>query len=192
MFNMVMTDTVWNGTTLEEDGAELHVAAFYEDLRTGEWAKEIFDRIRSRVPRDTHTTPGLWRFDILQDDHVREVAVGDAADAAVIVVAARGTRPLPRRLLDCVEEALTLRHQARVGLVGILDGTDQIANETLPVYRQLQAICRHAKLRFFSLPARNLAPSPAVSEAIRFAANRFLDSSLSIEIHSYRTWGLNE
>src|SRR4026207_2424399 len=100
MFNMVMTDTVWDSTTLEEDGAELHVVAFYEDLRTGEWAKEIFDRIRSRVPRDTNTTPGLWRIDVLEDQDLYELAAGDAADAAVIIVAARGKHPLPNALLD--------------------------------------------------------------------------------------------
>src|SRR6476646_3168249 len=99
---MVMTQTIWDGSMLEEHEPELHVVAFYEDLRAGELAKEIFDRIRSRVPRDTNTTPGLWRFDLLQNAHVEDLAAADVADAVVIVIAARGVRPLPNALLDCV------------------------------------------------------------------------------------------
>jgi hypothetical protein len=180
-----------SATPEKEDERELHVVAFYEDLGAGERAKELIDRIHSRVPRDTHTTPGLWRFDILQHDHLTESAEADAAIAAVIIVAAQGKRPLPTRLLACIDKALAQKTSDRVGLVAILDGLDQIANETLPVYRQLQAICRNAKIRFFSLPARNLV-APAMYDGFAFGANRLPDNSLLIEIRSHRGWGIND
>ena len=192
MNNMVATLTPLERTTPENDEPELHVVAFYEDLSRGELAKELIDRIRSRVPRDTHTTPGLWRFDVLQHEHLARSAASDAADAGVIIVAAQGGYPLPRRVLDCIETALARKRLERVGLVAILEGFDQIANETLPVYRQLQAICRNAKLRFFCLPSPNLSPTPSLSDNFRFGQSRLLDNSLSIEIHSYRGWGIND
>jgi len=189
---MVMTQATWDGSMLEEQEPELHVVAFYEDLRAGELAKEILDRIRSRVPRDTKTTPGLWRFDLLQNEHLQELGAADVADAVVIIVAARGTRALPNALLDCVANGIVKKRVPRVGLVAILDGSDEIANQALPAYRQLQALCRNAKLRFFSLPSRNLAPAPAVSDSFRLASGRFTDNFSQIEIHSYRGWGIND
>ena len=176
----------------KEDQPELHVVAFYEDLKAGEQAKELIDHIHSRVPRDTHTTPGLWRFDVLQNDRLMESAAADATEAAVIIVAAQGRRPLPMRVLACIEDAVSQKPPDRVGLVAILDGIDQIANETLPVYRQLQAICSRVKIRFFSLPSRNLIPTPAVNDSFYFGATRIPDSSISIEIHSQRGWGIND
>lgn len=177
---------------LEEHEPELHVVAFYEDLRAGELAKEIFDRIRSRVPRDTNTTPRLWRFDLLQNAHLEDLAAVDVADAVVIVVAARGTRPLPNSLLNCIAEGLLHKHIARVGLVAILDGADEIANQALPAYRQLQALCRNAKLRFFSLPSQNLAPAPTMSDSFRLTTGPLPDNLPQIEIHSHRAWGIND
>jgi hypothetical protein len=190
--HMVTIQTAWDRSIFQEDEPELHVVAFYEDLRTGEWAKEIFDRIRSRVPRYTNATPGLWRFDVLEDRHLETLAAADAADAAVIIVAARGTRPLPKRLLDCVEKALSQKGPARVGLVAVLEETDQGAKDALPAYRQLQAVSRKAKLRFFSLPCENLTPARSIAGRFEFASNALLENSLSIEIHSYRAWGINE
>jgi hypothetical protein len=192
MFNMVTRQVAWSGERQIEDEPELHVVAFYEDLRTGEWAKEIFDRIRSRAPRDTTATPGLWRFDALEDEHLGNIAAADAANAAVIIVATQGNRPLPRRLLECVEKALIKKGPARVGLVAILEQTEACAKESLPAYRQLQAISRKARLRFFSLPCRNVAQPVPTEESFRFAAGRFLDNSLSVEIRTYRAWGINE
>ena len=190
---MVATARVSESAASEdEDQPELRVVAFYEDLTTGERAKELIGRIHSRVPRETHTKPCLWRFDVLQDENVLRSAAADAAEAAVIIVAAQGRRSLPIRLLGCIENALAQEPPDRVGLVAILDGVDQIANETLPVYRQLQAICRNAQIRFFSLPSGNLVPVQAINDGFHFGGNRFTDNSTSIEIHSYRGWGIND
>lgn len=190
--NMVASQTAWDGSVLEREETELHVVAFYQDLTAGEWAKEIFDRIRSRVPRDINTTPGLWRFDVLEDEHLEKLAAADAADAAVIIVAAPGTHPLPKGLLDCVEKALMHKQPARVGLVAIFENTARHAKDTLPAYRQLQALSRKAKLRFFSLPCENLAHARSVDDSFRFATNALIENPLSIEIRSYRAWGINE
>lgn len=190
---MAAIQTVWEeATIIQKEEPELRVVAFYENLETGEWAKEIFDRIRQRIPRDTGATPGLWRFDILEDDHLHDLAAADAANAAVIIVASRGTRPLPPCLLDCVEKALSQKRRARVGLVAVLEDADKKPKEALPAYRQLQAVSRKARLQFFSLPRRNLVDPPALNETLQFTSNRLLDYSLTIETHSYRAWGINE
>ena len=189
---MVASQTVWDRSVLEYEETELHVVAFYQDLRTGEWAKEIFDRIRSRVPRDINTTPGLWRFDVLENEHLEKLAAADAADAAVIVVACQGTCPLPTRLLDCVEKALIHKGATRVGLVAVFENTGQHAKDTLPAYRQLQALSRKAKLRFFSLPCENLVHTRSADDSFKFATNALAENPLSIEIRSYRAWGINE
>jgi len=189
---MVASQTVWDRSVLEYEETELHVVAFYQDLRTGEWAKEIFDRIRSRVPRDINTTPGLWRFDVLENEHLEKLAAADAADAAVIVVACQGTCPLPTRLLDCVDRALIRQGPMRVGLVGVFDDTSRHAKDALPAYRQLQALSTKAKLRFFSLPCENLVRAGSGEDNLNFAAASLTGDLLSIENRSYRSWGINE
>ena len=189
---MVASQTAWDRPVLGYEETELRVVAFYQDLRTGEWAKEIFDRIRSRAPRDINTTPGLWRFDVLENEHLEKLVAADAATAAVIIVAAPGRHPLPQRLLDCVETALVHKGPARVGLVAVFENTGQHAKDTLPAYRQLQALSRKAKLRFFSLPCENLVRARSADDSFRFATNALLENPLSIEMHSYRSWGINE
>ena len=176
----------------EDDEPQLHVVAFYENLESGEWAKEIFDRIRSRAPLDAHATPGLWRFDALQDQSLADQAAADAADATVIIVAAPGTSPLPNLLLQCIEKALLNTEPRRVGLVSVIQDLDQLAKERLPAFRQLQALSRKARLRFFSLPARNLTRVGTSEDSFRFAPNRVVNTSLSIEMRSHRGWGINE
>ena len=185
--------TEWDARTREDDEEpQLHVVAFYENLESGEWAKEIFDRIRSRAPLDAHATPGLWRFDTLKDQSQANQAIADAADATVIIVAAPGTSPLPNLLLECIEKALLNTEPRRVGLVAIVEDLDRLAKERLPAYRQLQALSRKARLRFFSLPARNLTRVAPSEDSFRFAANRVVKTSLSIERRSHRGWGINE
>jgi hypothetical protein len=120
------------------------------------------------------------------------LGAADVADAVVIIVAAQGTRPLPNSLLDCVAKGLVQKRLARVGLVAILDCPDEIANQALPPYRQLQALCRNAKLRFFSLPSRNLIPTPAPDDSFRFGASRLTDNFPRLESRSYRGWGIND
>ena len=192
LLNMVASQTVWDKPILEYEETELRVVAFYQDLRTGEWAKEIFDRIRSRVPRDINTTPGLWRFDVLENQHLEKLAAADAADAEVIIVACQGTCALPIRLLDCMERALIHQGPMRVGLVGVFDNTGRHANDALPAYRQLQALTRKAKLRFFSLPCESLVRAGSGEDNLNFAAVRLTGDLLSIENRSYRSWGINE
>ena len=187
----MVTTQISRSRSIAEQETELHVAAFYEDLTTAEWAKEIFDRIRNRMPRDMHARPSLWRFDLLDDEHWEDLAIADASDAAVIIVATRGTRSLPQRLLDCVERALIKKNPMRIGLVAVLQHTDQIGKDSLPACRQLHALSRKAKLQFFSLPWGNLTPMRG-NDSSPLAANSVASDSLSIEIGSYRAWGINE
>jgi hypothetical protein len=110
----------------------------------------------------------------------------------VIIVATRGTRPLPKRLVDCIEGALAKKGPARIGLVVVLEQTDQRAKDTMPAYRQLQAISRKAKVRFFSLPWGNLAEVRSAEENAPFAPTLIVDGSFSIGTGRYRAWGINE
>ena len=188
---MARTQTGWAKPVLQEE-AELHVVAFYEDPESGEWAKEIVDRIRSRMPHARSTTPHLWGFDALENEDLGALASVDAASAAVIIVAAHGASRLPARLLDCVEQALVQQRSARVGLVAVMENTDGKPRDALSAYRRLQAISRKAKLPFFSLACENLIDRAAVTDGFHFAPKRLLDHSLFFELRSYRAWGINE
>ena len=186
---MITRQAAWDTGT---DETELHVVAFYEDLTSGEWAKEIFHRIQNRVPREMGARPSLWRFEVLEVERFAALAAAAATEAAVLIVAARGTRPLPKRLLDCLENALMKTGRARVGLVAVLKQTDRIAKDSLPAYRQLQAASRKAKLRFFFLPCANLIPSRSVEDDFQFASTDVLDNSLFTKTGLHRAWGINE
>jgi hypothetical protein len=188
---MVTSEVAWDQPTAEDE-TELHVAAFYEDLTSGEWAKEIFDRIRRRMSREINATPRLWRFDVLQNEDFAAAALADTAEAAVIIVAARGTRPLPERVLHLLEQALMKHRRGRVGLVAVLEQTDQITKERSPAYRQLQAVSRNAKTRLFALPSSNAMPTLALDESAQFAPRSLLYDSHLVEIGPYRAWGINE
>jgi hypothetical protein len=192
LLNMVANQIEWERSATRYEETELHVVAFYKDVMAGEWAKEIFERIRSRVPRDINATPGLWRFDVLEDPYLESLATADAATAAVIIIATPGSNPLPGSLLDCVDNALLRQGPERIGLVGVFDNTGRHPSDALPAYRQLQALSRKAKLRFFSLPCENLVRAGSGEDNLNFPAMNLIGGVLSIENHSYRAWGINE
>lgn len=189
--SMKTTEKVPDGSMFEQE-SQLQIAAFYEDVRTGEWAKGIFDRIRRRLPWHVRAELALWRFDVLQDAHVKKLARADAAQAALVVVAAGGAQPMPEAVIHCLEKSLKVNRRERVGLAALLDERYTGVKDTSPVYRQLQALSTIARLRLFFLPCGDGTHVAGDEESFEHAAPGCLDDSLFLPTHCSEHWGLNE
>lgn len=187
---MMTTEKITDASMFEQE-SKLPVAAFYEDVRTGEWAKGIFDRIQRRLPWHIRTELALWRFDVLEDAHVKQLAWADAAQAALVVIAAGGAQPTPETLIDCLEKSLKVNRRGRVGLAALLDERYTGMKDTSPVYRQLQALSTNANLRLFFLPCGDGAHVSGDEESFEHATPA-LDDSLLLPMHCSEHWGLNE
>ncbi len=105
----------------------------YEDTQTGLVARQVCERIAARFNLDTAVQVRLARFELLSDPLLSEIVLKDAQDAAMLVLSARGSDPLPVSVYKWIERWLasnTLGPRAIVLLLGTDDwgygGAEQI------------------------------------------------------------------
>ena len=86
----------------------------YEDANTAERAKEAWDHLVSTSLRGSYD-PGLrlWKFEVLRTPEMRDVAVKDAAQADMILIATRGAGELPEGVKAWIDGWLAQKRQVR-------------------------------------------------------------------------------
>jgi hypothetical protein len=112
----------------------------YETVGVVNRPYEISERLAG-VPRSRcETDCDLWTFDLLREPLLRDWAIGEAADADMVVIAACGDAELPDYVKTWIEHWLLQRGEKRSILVGILDkgaGTSREAPRLCAYLRQM-------------------------------------------------------
>jgi hypothetical protein len=128
-----------------------NVVIAYEDFAAGIHAKETYDYLAGQLGREYQFNNQMWKFDILGNTKMREMAVADAEVADLIIISTHGSGELPAPARMWIDEWVQHKGHA-MALVNLVDQPSNGAAEPAPLNSYLQNIASKAKMDFFSQP----------------------------------------
>ncbi|MBE0543175.1 MAG: hypothetical protein IH623_17660 [Verrucomicrobia bacterium] len=126
-----------------------HVVVVYEDYAAGHHANETCNFLLSQLGDEFEVRCGMWKFDILRLPHLRQIAAAEASGADVVIVAGRGTSPLPSEVTQWVDGWLPGHSKRGVALIAILDVAANPLSVVPPAFAYLQQVATTADMEFF-------------------------------------------
>lgn len=185
----------------EADGLEpetfpsFNVVLVYEDFPAGIRATQMVDRLLHDLDPQFAYDSKIWKFDILQIAQLRELAVQDAADADLIIIAAHGTTELPAAVKCWINLWLARAGRSRRALVSLLNSRAEPSPSAGSIRSYLREIAQKGQMDFFCQEADwpNEETRSYLARLRRDAAKK---PSLAEEILQQTTpcprWGINE
>lgn len=131
-----------------EGNQTFNVVIAYEDFETGKHAKKTYDFLVDNLGESCQFNNQMWKFDVLSVPKLREIAVRDAINADIIIIAAHGRGELPKEVKAWMELWAANKVRA-IALVGLFDREDYVDN---PVRTYLANVAEGAHIDFFSQP----------------------------------------
>jgi len=191
-----------------ENNPAFNVVIVYEDFAAGKHAKETYDYLVHQLGQDYEFTNQMWKFDVLGNSKMKEMAVKDAVTADLIIVSTHGVGELPAEVKSWIEEWTAHKSNA-MALVALVDrpvGEDAAVSAITRNY--LQQVAQQAGIGFFAQP--NDWPDrdddfsiQQISERAERTSNIMADfiqhsalglhSHAALPVHAGTTrWGINE
>lgn len=139
----------------------------YEDMASGKRAMRTCQALIDKIGEEFEFRNSLWSFDVLQLSKTQSEAAHEAAAADMIMIAARGTEPLPEFVSRWIENWAGQKRSRRGALVALIETGEHFVRGTSPVHSYLRGIAENAPLDFFcqetsSSPARSFRSSSAL------------------------------
>ena len=135
----------------------------------------------------------MWKFEILRNPKLVEIAADEALEADVIIVAARGATALPLEVTSWIDRWLPLRVECAGALIAQIQGGTILNRAATSVYDYLQKVAAAAKMDFlphFLTGAEEKSPSIAAPLAAKVSSPRW-DEWME-RPGTERHWGINE
>ncbi len=173
------------------------VVTAYEDFETGRHAKRTYDFLVGNLGDDWKFTNQMWKFNILENPGLREIAAKDAALADLIIVSSHGGGELPSHVKRWLEAWLALRGDA-LALVALFDCPRAEAQRTVAMRDYLADVARRARVEFFAQPDEWPGNKPAtdflLTQRTREVDARPLSTFSGVELRGMPLprWGINE
>lgn len=140
-----------NGTLQElETKHFFNVVIAYEDFATGKHAQETYDFLINQLGREYIFTNQMWKFDILGNAKMREMAVKDAMAADLIIVSTHGD-DLPSEVKAWVNRWASEKGHA-MALVNLIDHPHGSESDCATLKNYLEEVARKSHMDFFSQP----------------------------------------
>jgi hypothetical protein len=185
--------------------APFNVVMVYEDFAAGKHAKETYDYLVHQLGRDFEFSNQMWKFDVLGNSKMNEMAVKDALMADLIIISTHGAGELPAHVKSWIEHWVTLKVNAMALVSLVADPSSGETFESASIRDYLQGIARRAGIGFFAQPNEwpDRDDDYQVSERAERASNMMADfiqhNSLSLQSHAAipvyagtARWGINE
>src|SRR4051794_10180347 len=128
-----------------------NVVIAYEDFAAGKHAKETYDYLVHHLGREFEFENQMWKFDVLGNPKMKEMAVKDAATADLIIISTHGVGDLPREVKSWIDHWVEHKGSA-MALVTLVDRPPGENGEVPPIRTYLQRVARKAKMDFFAQP----------------------------------------
>ena len=144
----------------------------YADFSTMRRAMATIHDVLRRSPRAFKFEPMLWRFDQLGVVRWRDRALADAAEAAVVVLAAQETGSLPAPVESWVTALLGRKPGVRTTIVALLGDHDAWTISIEPPQAATVAAPNGAAVpaKGSCCATRAVAPTPALDRVLASAA----------------------
>jgi hypothetical protein len=176
-------------------GAQLNILLAYEDFSTGVLAKNFFETLTRYHDNLVQFESHLWKFGVLRDAHLFELAAYDAGEAQMIVLALRPNEGISDDIRRCLDRWLTsgsAESRALVVLLASQPGRAVNVTTLRASLRQLAAcanfafLCKETELPAMTSPFRTLTTSPSLW------TEPLAPLPTSSSYVSQPRWGLNE
>jgi hypothetical protein len=127
------------------------VLVIYEDFAAGKHAKETCDFLASRLGREFEFKNLMWKFEVLGNPKMKEMAANDALEADLIIVSTHGIGELPEGVKSWMD--LWIEHPGNaMALVMLVDRPKSVLDDHAFIRSSLQAAADKAGIEFFAQP----------------------------------------
>jgi len=166
----------------------LRVVIVYEYAEAGARAREVLRRVSDRTELGLEMESDAWKFDWLQHPDLRDCAARQAAEADMILLAARDPDHLPDHIRDWIQNWLPSRQGNTAAFIAIFE--DQDHPETPASYRAcLVEMAGKGNADFFWQTGATRTPGlpGAIPAGMDTSAMRSIPPR-----ETQRHWGINE
>jgi hypothetical protein len=175
----------------------VEVLLVYEDLSTGLRAREAFERVARQLELEADFEVELWKFDLLREPALLELAANDAATADIVFLSAHGQGELPGTVHLWLGHWLERRVGAPCALVIL---TDTLAGAPATANQRLEGFCARAMAAGVDVFLHAAEESPTERQPVPDQIHPHAETRIaltdellhSVELHPYRHWGINE
>jgi len=165
----------------------------YEDYAAGRRATDTCNMLMARLGDEFELRCNLWKFDVLRNSRLNELAAVEAMEADVIIVAAHGSTPLPAEVTAWVDAWLPGRGAHPAALIAVMDSTFQKQDRTSATSDYLRSVAAAANMDFLTQVTAFTAkdyPSPRIPLGVE--VNPTLPGEVPRWNAAERHWGINE
>lgn len=170
-----------NAVAVDPEGMpDFRVLIVYEDFEMGKQAMDTCNFVKAQLGSDFEPRPGMWKFDILEDERAMQLAIHDALEANMIIMAMRARRELPFEIMAWLEGWVPRKHDPASALVTLVDYRGTGVLRPAPALAHLRQAASRAGMDFL-LYEVGAAP-----------AWEFMPPDVIVSRPAPEGWGLNE
>ena len=124
------------------------VVMAYDDFNSGKRAMDACQFLGFQLGGTIELRSSMWKFDILRNDRLNEMAVEDAIEADVIIVANARDAGLPAEVAKWIEGWVPRKRGQTAALVALLDFTGKDPRESAQACALLKGAATRASIDF--------------------------------------------
>jgi hypothetical protein len=133
----------------QDDPLKLDVLLMHEDLPAGLRGKLALDQVAGHLELEAKFCLHIWNFKLLKEPRLRKLALDDACEANILILAVRGNAGLPLSVRTWLKQWLQTRFDAPCALVVSLDVNARDVSPPHSLLRYARAIAAPAGVDFF-------------------------------------------
>lgn len=165
----------------------------YEDFAAGHRATDTCNLLMAKLGAEFELRCSMWKFEVLRNAKLREMAAAEATEADAIIVAAHGAAALPEEVVSWVDAWLPLRGDQPAALIALLDSAFQRGNGASATCDYLRRVATAARMDFLSeVAAFSPVEMPVPKAALQPESGGKISHDASRWEVSERHWGINE
>ena len=130
------------------------VVVVYDDVPAGQHAIRVLANVFHKPEDRLQLLPRFWRFDFLEETDWFALALADASDADIIVIATSSNDGLTISVEDWITTCLPRKRGSSAAVVALLGPEQDIDGQDSPRLQFLEGAARKAGLDFFAPKSR--------------------------------------
>ncbi len=169
------------------------VVIVYDDFASGKRAMDTCNFLVCQLGGGIELRTSMWKFDVLRTAKLHQIAVEDAIEADVIIVANARNAGLPAEVKRWVDGWAMRKQGQAAALVALLDFTGEDVQESATVHAFLQGAAADAKIDFLPQEIRFTGSRmPNISSAFSHPAPWPAKDQVSSRMPPVEGFGIND
>jgi hypothetical protein len=163
----------------------------YDDFLAGKRAMDTCNFLAFQLGRGIELRTSMWKFDVLRCAKLNEMAVDDAVEADVIIVANGRDSGLPREVCAWLDAWVPRKRGRTAALLALLDFTGNDEEAPAEALSVLKRAAAGAEIDFLPQEIRP-ADDSAVAAESSFGSETPRRDNIEANRPSPEGWGLND